>query len=1170
MKNILLLCITSVILCFVPVHLCAQIITLGSANNFALFTTVGAITNTGKSQVTGHVGSNVGGSTTFGNVNGNMHDQDTASALCASAVLTAYGQLNSAPFTFTKASPLGNGDTLIPGVYRLSGASTLAQTLYLNAQGNPAAVFIIQVQGALSVNTSAKVKLLNGALACNVYWKVEGEVTLNTLSSMKGTIIANGGPIHILYHDTLEGRAIAINGAIDINEAMVYTPIGCGSPILLGPTLPNIGSLMCYTLFSTIGPVSNTGVTNVKGDIGSNTAIPTGFDTLLVKGKIHGPDSSTAAAATDLTAAYNQMNAMVEDIKLLYPAQFGQNLVLTPHTYLMNGAVSLTDTLYLNARGQTNATFVIKCYGALSALAGSRVVLINGTQAKNVYWMVNGAVSILAGAVFNGTIICASGAMDITSGAVVNGRALTTTGMLTTASATINMPPGCGPDLILQPINDTVCLGDTARFIVNATGTGLTYKWRKGNTPLIDGARINGVSNDTLTIFPTLITDTAYNYNVIVTASNGEDTSVFVSLVINIPTNIVTEPINQTVCLTNTVKFSVKSTGTNLTYQWRKGNVDVVNDARISGAKSDTLTITGSLISDTSSNYNVVVSGACGQKTSIPAKLILDLPIVLTAQPINATVCAGNTVSFTIQATGSGLTYQWRKGTTLLANTVSVNGVFTSTLTINPASIADTSSSYNVVVSGTCGASVTSNSVALAVNSLPSISVQPASQISCVGSAVSISVTATGSGLTYKWRKGTTVLVNSGNISGATSATLTINPVLISDTATDYSVEVIGTCTPSVVSNMVSVSLDIPASIIGQPNNQTVCEGSSVSFNVTAIGTGLTYRWYKGNIPLINSASISGVTTSTLIINPAAFSDTASNYNVVVGGSCLVDVTSTMLSLALNTAPVITVQPTNQVACIGNDVTISVVVNGTGLNYQWRKGTALLANSGNISGVFTSTLIITAALLSDSASNYNVVITGACAPIITSGDVSVVVNALPIALPISNSPICTEDTIKLTTAFIAGATYNWDGPNGFTASTQNATITNATTFYNGVYNLVVTTNGCASLPASVTIEVKDCPLSDFFIPEGFSPNGDNYNDVFVIRGINKFPNNSINIYNRWGVKVYESTPYTSTWDGTTTLGVSIGGSALPVGTYFYTLDLGDGSKVIQGSIYLTR
>jgi len=60
------------------------------------------------------------------------------------------------------------------------------------------------------------------------------------------------------------------------------------------------------------------------------------------------------------------------------------------------------------------------------------------------------------------------------------------------------------------------------------------------------------------------------------------------------------------------------------------------------------------------------------------------------------------------------------------------------------------------------------------------------------------------------------------------------------------------------------------------------------------------------------------------------------------------------------------------------------------------------------------------------------------------------------------------------------------------------------------------------------------------------------------------------IFNRWGDKVFEAKPYNNTWDGKATEGVRIGSDELPVGTYFYILDLGDGSAVIKGYIYLNR
>ncbi|WP_347839185.1 gliding motility-associated C-terminal domain-containing protein [uncultured Draconibacterium sp.] len=96
---------------------------------------------------------------------------------------------------------------------------------------------------------------------------------------------------------------------------------------------------------------------------------------------------------------------------------------------------------------------------------------------------------------------------------------------------------------------------------------------------------------------------------------------------------------------------------------------------------------------------------------------------------------------------------------------------------------------------------------------------------------------------------------------------------------------------------------------------------------------------------------------------------------------------------------------------------------------------------------------------------------------------------------------------------------------------------------------------------------------DFFIPEAFTPNGDNINDFFEIQGIEMFEGNSITIINRWGKKVYEAQNYgLSTipvfWDGKSNQGG--GNSDLPTGTYFYVLDLGNGEQPIAGSVYIDR
>jgi len=445
MKTKLLLTLTAAFLFLMPNSNFGQSINLGTAANFVLFSTNGSVSNTGISQLTGNVGTNNGSSTGFGNVNGVMHDQDGTSAQCAADLLIGYNQLKSAIPTDFIAPLLGNGVTLKAGIYSLPSASTLNSELTLDAKNDPNAVFIFQINGSFSTSTESKVKLTNGALACNVFWKVEGLVSLAPGTFLRGTLIANNAAIITTTRDTIEGRLLSTAGAITSDGTLAYTPTGCASLTLTGPLAPDLKSAACYTLFTSNGPVQNTGISTVLGSIGTNVGSTTGFDPLLVTGTIHPiPDGSTVQCAADLLNAYNYLNTLPDDIELLYPAQFGRNLVLTPHTYIMKAAATFTDSLYLNAQGNPDAVFVIKINGALTTSTYSKVILINGAQAKNVYWKIEGAVSINNYSVFCGTIICNNGALGaINTGVVLNGKALLTTGALSTASIKTTLPVNC-------------------------------------------------------------------------------------------------------------------------------------------------------------------------------------------------------------------------------------------------------------------------------------------------------------------------------------------------------------------------------------------------------------------------------------------------------------------------------------------------------------------------------------------------------------------------------------------------------------------------------------------------------------------------------------------------------------------------------------------------------
>lgn len=428
----------------------AQAPTLGTAGNFVIFTTNGAVssnvTNSLSTHLTGNVGTNTSGgtSTGFGNVNGVMQDNNIVSQLAAADLLIAYNQLNALIPNFFPASLLGNGASLNAGTYFINAEAVLNGNLILNGQGNPNALFVFQIQGAFSTNALSEITLINGAKACNVFWKVEGLVDMSTGTKMKGTIVANNAAILMGFDATLEGRLLSTTGAITVNGIDAQLPLGCGSPVLTGPLAPTLGTTVCYALFSGVDSVTNDGITNLIGDVGTNVGLTTGFNSANVTGTIHPiPDASTAQCAEDLLTVRTYLNALPQDIELLYPAQFGNDLLLTPHTYLLNGGTVLTNSLFLDAQNNSDAVFVIKIYGALSTSTYAKVILLNGAQAKNIFWIVNGAIAISDYSEFKGTIIANNGAINISTGTIVEGRVLTTNGALTTFAVTVNMTTGC-------------------------------------------------------------------------------------------------------------------------------------------------------------------------------------------------------------------------------------------------------------------------------------------------------------------------------------------------------------------------------------------------------------------------------------------------------------------------------------------------------------------------------------------------------------------------------------------------------------------------------------------------------------------------------------------------------------------------------------------------------
>ncbi|CAA0205274.1 Protein of unknown function precursor containing a C-terminal secretion signal. Putative adhesin [Tenacibaculum maritimum] len=141
------------------------------------------------------------------------------------------------------------------------------------------------------------------------------------------------------------------------------------------------------------------------------------------------------------------------------------------------------------------------------------------------------------------------------------------------------------------------------------------------------------------------------------------------------------------------------------------------------------------------------------------------------------------------------------------------------------------------------------------------------------------------------------------------------------------------------------------------------------------------------------------------------------------------------------------------------------------------------------------------------------------------------------------------------------------------AKTKTLSISDVSGLDGKVYTLTVThpDNICGSVAHSATLNVT-LGDPDITIYNELTPNGDGDNDTFYIDAINKYPNNSLEIYNRWGNLVYSKKGYDNTFEGISNGRVNISeGSKLPAGTYFYVLDLSKvGKEPLKGWLYINR
>jgi serine protease AprX len=202
---------------------------LGTADSFAVLAG-STVTNTGPSTINGNLGLSPGTAVTGfapGTVNGITHAANAVALQAQSDLTIAYDDAAGRTPPVPAPADLG-GLTLTPGVYQNASSLGLTGALTLDAQGDPNAVFVFQAGSTLITASASRVRLVNGAQACNVFWKVGSSATLGTSTVLAGNILALTS---ISMNDgvTLNGRALARNGAVTlINDTITAAHCATG------------------------------------------------------------------------------------------------------------------------------------------------------------------------------------------------------------------------------------------------------------------------------------------------------------------------------------------------------------------------------------------------------------------------------------------------------------------------------------------------------------------------------------------------------------------------------------------------------------------------------------------------------------------------------------------------------------------------------------------------------------------------------------------------------------------------------------------------------------------------------------------------------------------------------------------------------------------------------
>jgi gliding motility-associated-like protein len=502
---------------------------------------------------------------------------------------------------------------------------------------------------------------------------------------------------------------------------------------------------------------------------------------------------------------------------------------------------------------------------------------------------------------------------------------------------------------------------------------------------------------------------------------------------------------------------------------------------------------------------------------------VSNTPITLsnTITP-NDTICINAPVTFSLNPGGGNgtYTYTWSPFT---SNSNTATQSFSA------------STSVNVMISS--NGCTKQFLLPIIITPYPKDTIAPHLDITCATSSLTLdgSNSSTGSTYTYSWTTTggnilTSTTLSSINVDAAGTYTLTVNDLV--------------TGCSSIMSATVILNNVPPLIAITSPSVVTcLTPTTSLISTTTSTSTTLSYSWTTTTGNIASGSNSNTATTGTAGIYTLTVIDAASSCTSIA-----------MTTVTGNSTPPVFTTTISNIPCGSTTTTLAAACTNTDVTYVWT-GPAV---TSIISGSSTATPTI------GDVGSYTVIATDAVSGCTNTASGAVAQGTINAAFSANPTTGIAPLLVTFTDLSTGAASYNWTFGDGSAVSTS----TNPTNTYttNGTYTvtLLITSGTCVDTATAIIIVENGLTLE---IPNVFTPNGDGINDLFTIlsTGVKEI---DLQIFNRWGQKLFSFNGPKAAWDGLTDKGAKV-----PDGTYFFFVKAtGFDDKTIekQGTVNLFR